>query len=268
MKIKNVQEKDDLQLHNKKTKLKEKGITLIALVVTIIILLILAGVTLAMALSGDGLFNRAKKATDDYEITSESEALSMYLLSSKLDNEDIALGEPLYDKNLYNGDKWNIVFTDNEKYGTGWNYIAKGTNIEGYGKINNSFVINTKTKEIIELEEGKYDKLNYKDSVAITNNLALNIDASNLEDNNWEGITKHGNIEYDNVRKGILFKEDGNYLELNKTVSFKDGFTFEIFMNLNTTGSSIYNDGKRARNFLQDTLFGSSISLCYEIWNV
>ena len=48
----------------KKEKLKEEGITLIALVVTIIILLILAGVTLNIALSDNGLFKRAKEGTE------------------------------------------------------------------------------------------------------------------------------------------------------------------------------------------------------------
>ena len=56
-----------------KQKLQEKGITLIALVVTIIILLILAGVTLNIALSDNGLFNKAKKATDDYEEAQDRE---------------------------------------------------------------------------------------------------------------------------------------------------------------------------------------------------
>ena len=60
----------------KKQKLKERGITLIALVVTIIILLILAGVTLNIALSDNGLFSKAKKATEDYkEAQSEEEDL-------------------------------------------------------------------------------------------------------------------------------------------------------------------------------------------------
>ncbi len=77
MRDKKIQEKDKiiLKLKNKKKvqKLKEKGITLIALVVTIIILLILAGVTLNMALSGDGLFSRARDAADKYKKAQEDE---------------------------------------------------------------------------------------------------------------------------------------------------------------------------------------------------
>ena len=77
MKAKKIQEKENvnLQLKNKKKvqKLKEKGITLIALVVTIIILLILAGVTLNMAMSGDGLFSKARNAADKYKKAQEDE---------------------------------------------------------------------------------------------------------------------------------------------------------------------------------------------------
>ncbi len=42
----------------------EKGITLIALVVTIVVLLILAGITITYALSDNGIFNSAKKAEE------------------------------------------------------------------------------------------------------------------------------------------------------------------------------------------------------------
>ncbi len=56
-----------------KEVLKEKGITLIALVVTIVILLILAGVTLSLSLSQNGLFDRAQNAADKYKKAQENE---------------------------------------------------------------------------------------------------------------------------------------------------------------------------------------------------
>ena len=46
---------------------KEKGITLVALVVTIVILLILAGVTITMTLSQNGLFTRAQQGKNAYK---------------------------------------------------------------------------------------------------------------------------------------------------------------------------------------------------------
>ena len=69
---------DNLKLKKiaKKQKMQERGITLIALVVTIIILLILAGVTLNIALSDNGLFSKTKKAAEEYkQAQSEEEDL-------------------------------------------------------------------------------------------------------------------------------------------------------------------------------------------------
>ena len=52
-----------------------KGITLVALVVTIIVLLILAGVSLRLVAGGDGIMNRAKNAADtNYRAEAKEEA--------------------------------------------------------------------------------------------------------------------------------------------------------------------------------------------------
>ena len=45
----------------------QKGITLIALVITIIVLLILAGVTIAMLTGENGILNKATGAVSDTE---------------------------------------------------------------------------------------------------------------------------------------------------------------------------------------------------------
>ncbi len=91
MKCKEIQEKQKikLQLKNKKKvqSLKEKGITLIALVVTIIILLILAGVTLNMAMSGEGLFSRARNAADKYKKAQEDEAKLISEIGKEMNDE-------------------------------------------------------------------------------------------------------------------------------------------------------------------------------------
>ena len=59
---------------------KKKGITLVALVVTIIVLLILAGVTISMTLSDQSLFQRARSSTDAYNKAQyeETQTLSNY----------------------------------------------------------------------------------------------------------------------------------------------------------------------------------------------
>ena len=55
---------------------KQKGITLIALIITIIVMLILVGVTINVALNG-GLFSKAEEATAKTKITQIKEALTI-----------------------------------------------------------------------------------------------------------------------------------------------------------------------------------------------
>ena len=63
---------------NKKTKIQEnKAITLIALVITIIVLIILAGVAINLTLGQNGLFARAKQASENYRIAKEKEELQL-----------------------------------------------------------------------------------------------------------------------------------------------------------------------------------------------
>ena len=62
-----------------KKRFIEKGITLVALVVTVIVLLILAGVTLNLLLGENGLLNKAGKASDMQVAANEKEALQMAL---------------------------------------------------------------------------------------------------------------------------------------------------------------------------------------------
>ena len=72
----------------KKTSRREKGITLTALVVTIIVLLILAGVTISMATSGSGVFGRAKNAADVYRASAKNEKDALDRYSSEIEKAD------------------------------------------------------------------------------------------------------------------------------------------------------------------------------------
>ena len=58
-------------------KKQVQGITLIALVVTVIVLLILAGVALNLTVGDNGLFKRAQNATDTWQEASEREAIEL-----------------------------------------------------------------------------------------------------------------------------------------------------------------------------------------------
>ena len=63
--------------------LKEnKGVTLVALVITIIVLLILAGVTLSMVMGDSGIFGKANKASADTAISSAKDAVRLATLEA------------------------------------------------------------------------------------------------------------------------------------------------------------------------------------------
>ena len=69
-------------------KLKNtKGITLIALVVTIIILLILAGVSIAMLTGNNGVLTQGKRAKEETEIAEEKEAISLAMNALKIQKQ-------------------------------------------------------------------------------------------------------------------------------------------------------------------------------------
>ena len=79
----------------------EKAITLIALVVTIVILLILAGVTITMTLGQNGLFTRARAGAAAYNESEVRDDLSMlitqYTWDKAAEKTDKNLGDYLKD---------------------------------------------------------------------------------------------------------------------------------------------------------------------------
>lgn len=70
---------------------KETGITLVALVITIIVMLILAGVAISMITGGDGLFAKANNAVEKYNTASKNEAdiINSILTSGGINTPDI-----------------------------------------------------------------------------------------------------------------------------------------------------------------------------------
>ena len=82
MQKKSIESNKDKLMSKKKLKaeIREKGITLVALVITIIVLLILAGITINSVIGSKGILNNAKKATNAYNksATEENEVLDYY----------------------------------------------------------------------------------------------------------------------------------------------------------------------------------------------
>lgn len=65
---------------------QSKGITLVALVVTIVVLLILAGVSINMVLGDNGIITKAKEAVERTARTQENAEIEMNELAKQLES--------------------------------------------------------------------------------------------------------------------------------------------------------------------------------------
>ena len=87
-------------MEKRKTKAKERltkkqrGITLIALVITIIVLLILAGVSISMLTGDNGILTQAQNAKEETEKAGIIEDLKLKILDKQMD------GEPIYKEDI------------------------------------------------------------------------------------------------------------------------------------------------------------------------
>ena len=79
-------------------KITEKGITLISLIVTIIVLLILAGVSIAMLTGENGILTQAKNAKEETENATKKEQEDLAKLEAIVNGEDIVI-TPVDDEN-------------------------------------------------------------------------------------------------------------------------------------------------------------------------
>ena len=76
-----------MKTKNKRNYLKEKGITLIALVVTIVVLLILAGVSINAIFSENGIIKRAQDAQNKMDQAAENDQKGINELGNWLDSK-------------------------------------------------------------------------------------------------------------------------------------------------------------------------------------
>ena len=75
-----------------------KGITLISLVITIIILIILAGVAINLSIGNNGIFTRAKQAKGAYKQTAAKEKVEIVLLDARIEKNE----NPEYNEEFLN----------------------------------------------------------------------------------------------------------------------------------------------------------------------
>ena len=161
---------------------RNKGITLIALVITIIILLILAGITISAITGNNGLINNAELAKEETEIANEREIVENATIQAMGNNkygnlEESELQEQL-DKETGEGkteatdigDEFEVVFTESNRYYT----VDKDGNITGVYDITKDeypgdFTIGENGEELDGSEEKPYEISCIEDLVVLSN---------------------------------------------------------------------------------------------------
>ena len=76
-----------MKKYDEKAIKSNSAITLIALIITIIVLLILAGVTISMVMGDSGLFNKANNASEQTKISNAKEIIRMQVLENELNKK-------------------------------------------------------------------------------------------------------------------------------------------------------------------------------------
>ena len=180
----------------RRTSLGEKAITLIALVVTIVILLILAGLTITMTLGQNGLFTRAREGRAAYEESEVRDDLSMlitqYTWDKAAEKTDKSLGDYLKDNGA-----------------TSVKANADGTTLEveykGY-----VFTVNKDSGEITGVSKAENSGETQPDPEVVVSGVKV------TEDSAGQG---------NNVEQGTIAADSGKKLYITFTSSIKGGTT-------------------------------------------
>ena len=145
--------------------MRNKGITLIALVVTIIVILILSGISLSILTGNNGILSKTQEAKEKTAEAQNIEIISMALYEKQIDDN----------------------FNSNENKRTLENYISEkinGTNISVWQKEENFYYVSlSNNKEIYKIDDNIVEKIdidlfinnktdlkNFKNSVNSGNN--------------------------------------------------------------------------------------------------
>lgn len=135
---------------------KKQGITIIALIITIIILLILSGVTINIILKQNGLLDNAKLARSHYENKQNEENESLEYYENEIRKE---LEQKLY---LYNnGDQCNALTSGwNGTRDSGANFDLNSYNyIKLTSNSNGNIGVNVCTNKLIDISSYSFIKM-------------------------------------------------------------------------------------------------------------
>ena len=209
-----------------KQKLKntQRGITLVALIITIIVLLILAMVSIKIAIDG-GLITKASKATDTHTIGAEKEAIGLGYSEYQMalaNKENVTKPTIKVAEVTPKGEGWNVKFTKtNNEYQLSKNgevLLAKQNGIDVIWTDNgdDTFTkgeVTVKVGDIVNYDEGT----GYTTTVTASKSGHTDVQTYTTKNLGWRvlGINTKGEIELisDNATSDMLYlKGEEGYL--------------------------------------------------------
>ena len=132
---------------------KNKGITLIALVITIIVLLILAGVTIATLTGDNGLLQKATSAKQENEKSKELELIKLAVSAAQVTGEGKLTAKNLNDELRRNLNDIGIQVYESPN-NKGWRYNEYEISEDGLIKIINKVYLYNQGDECSEVTGG------------------------------------------------------------------------------------------------------------------
>ena len=232
---------------SKKRSLQEKGITLIALVVTIIILLILAGVTLNIALSDGGLFSKTQEAAEKYKQAQSDEEEMVRQITTQMYSEYVGAEILNYTPNPKDNPEITITkdqsgLTDyTNAQGTGFVNVDSNDYSQKFSKEdlrwriwdfdgNTLRIIGDPTEKRLVLEGAE----GYNNGVYIMNHickklygiydeegeLKKGIEVANLRRSDIQKVSTYDYTTYKHLDDEESFYEDNSSTNKNETISF------------------------------------------------
>ena len=213
-------------LRNKTRKMK--GITLVALVVTVVVLLILAGVSLNLVLGENGIIKKAQEAAAQTDESSATETMSMYLTGLRLANVD---GENFRLADYLSSNVGNDGIEDFLNNGDGYAQVA----YKGY-------------KYLVNLEDYTFEYLGKTDGNGVNRHIKQVLDNNN-EDVPGIAMVEAGELETEDLGWKVLsVNNDGS---VNLIANNNTGFEVSL------SGINGYTNGAKALNEICSKLYGN-----------
>ena len=222
----------------------KKGITLVALVVTIVVLLILAGVSLNLLIGNNGVFTRAKQAKISNDLSSYKEQLAMFIAEKKVESPEFYESSLTAGKNnLY----YNTKTSEDEKTIKDIINDVKDEYLDSLEVIKGKLIINTQDKNIIKVAQAVGVEPNpyvIKDGELMSNDGNLLLVDENGTLTLPDSVTKIGEGAFANVKglKTIIIPGTVKTIGAN---AFRSNLTLEkviIEEGVKTIDSSAFQD--------------------------